>query len=339
MAEEKEIETLGEKFKELQEEAIKEDKTDTKTELSEQDLSQIIDTLNEYYPGLGMEDIAALLNLPDESFKLLLPSVIMELEKSFRDPATSMALAAGMHDVGLSKNDFLQFLPLVLPKIEEQLNGKLSDEKVNGLKQILITFTNGLAKVANPNDDVISIPFEKCDERATTPTYAHITDAGMDVYALEDITIEPGQCVRIKTGLKFAIPTGYEIQVRPKSGLTTKTHLRIPNSPGTIDAGFRDELEIIIENTEPAIRKINARYVQKGFFKKRVVMEIDSIEYGQSYTIGAGQKFCQLVPSKLTQCGLVEIDHVNEIGEDRGGGFGSTDNVPAPKGEDAATNE
>jgi dUTP pyrophosphatase len=71
----------------------------------------------------------------------------------------------------------------------------------------------------------------------------------MDVCAAEDADIFPGRTVLVPTGLKFAIPPGYEIQVRPRSGLSLRTALRIPNAPGTVDSGYREELGIIVTNT------------------------------------------------------------------------------------------
>ena len=87
---------------------------------------------------------------------------------------------------------------------------------------------------------------EKYREDAVIPTYAHEGDAGMDLYAAEDVIIAPGTSVLVPTGLKMAIPVGYEVQIRPRSGVSLKTALRIPNSPGTIDSGYRDEVNVIM---------------------------------------------------------------------------------------------
>ena len=89
---------------------------------------------------------------------------------------------------------------------------------------------------------------EKCREDAVIPTYAHEGDAGMDLYAAEDVIIAPGKSVLVPTGLKMAIPVGYEVQIRPRSGISLKTTLRIPNAPGTIDSGYRDEVNVIMYN-------------------------------------------------------------------------------------------
>jgi len=98
----------------------------------------------------------------------------------------------------------------------------------------------------------VDIKVEICRENIQLPEYANPGDAGIDIYAAEDVTINPGETKIIPTGLKVAIPTGYEIQVRPRSGLSAKTPLRVPNSPGTIDAGYRDEVGVILTNTSQA---------------------------------------------------------------------------------------
>ena len=92
------------------------------------------------------------------------------------------------------------------------------------------------------------IYIEKCREDAKLPSYAHDGDAGMDLYAAEDVIIEPGKSALVPVGIKMAIPYGYEVQIRPRSGVSLKTPLRIPNAPGTIDCGYRDEVNVIVYN-------------------------------------------------------------------------------------------
>lgn len=86
-------------------------------------------------------------------------------------------------------------------------------------------------------------------DNATVPTYAHTGDSGFDLYASEDAIIEPRHTVIVATGLAFGIPAGYEIQLRPRSGISAKHKLRIPNAPGTVDTGYRGEVGVIVENT------------------------------------------------------------------------------------------
>jgi dUTP pyrophosphatase len=95
----------------------------------------------------------------------------------------------------------------------------------------------------------IDVFVEICRDGVDIPQYSRPGDAGMDVCAAEETVIKPGETVIVPTGLKLAIPEGYEIQVRPRSGISLNTPLRIANSPGTIDSGYRDEMGIIIWNT------------------------------------------------------------------------------------------
>jgi dUTP pyrophosphatase len=82
-----------------------------------------------------------------------------------------------------------------------------------------------------------------------TPKYAHKGDAGFDLKANESVTLVPGETKLIDTGLKFQIPEGYEIQIRPRSGMSAKSKFRVANSPGTIDSNYTGLVKIIAENT------------------------------------------------------------------------------------------
>jgi dUTP pyrophosphatase len=161
--------------------------------------------------------------------------------------------------------------------------------------------------------DNINVYIEKCRENAKIPSYANEGDAGVDVCSTENVIINPGETKIIKTGLKFAIPKGYEIQVRPRSGISFKTPIRISNSPGTIDSGYRDELGIIITNTSETninnstVYKIDSKDNKKGVYK-----------------ICEGDRIAQLVLSKVPMMNFKVVDSVKSIGENRGGGFGST---------------
>jgi dUTP pyrophosphatase len=126
------------------------------------------------------------------------------------------------------------------------------------------------------------------------PAYATPGAAGMDVVAAEDLDLQPGQRHAVATGFKVAIPDGYEIQVRPRSGLALKHGVSVPNTPGTIDSDYRGELKIIM------------------------------INHGdQPFPIRRGERIAQLVPAAVTQASWNEVSELDET--DRGaGGFGST---------------
>ena len=95
----------------------------------------------------------------------------------------------------------------------------------------------------------LKIKLEKTDANVPTPKYAHKGDSGFDLAANESVTLSPGETKLIGTGLKFGIPEGYEIQVRPRSGMSLKSSFRVVNSPGTIDSTFESEVKIIAQNT------------------------------------------------------------------------------------------
>ena len=122
---------------------------------------------------------------------------------------------------------------------------------------------------------------------ATIPTYAHPEDAGLDIFAVEPQEILPGETQLIKTGIAIALPSGYEAQIRPRSGLALKHSISVLNSPGTIDAGYRGEIGIILINhgkkTFKVVPKMKvAQMVVTSFIRAKViaVKELDSTSRG-----------------------------------------------------------
>lgn len=158
----------------------------------------------------------------------------------------------------------------------------------------------------------VEIAVEKCRKTARIPQYARAGDAGMDVFAAEDISIAPGETVVVPTGLKLAIPIGYEIQVRPRSGISLKTPLRISNSPGTIDSGYRDEVGIIITNTSDRNDNLGIHTIN------------DKGNLSGTYIIRTGDRIAQIVLQLVPKIKFVAVESVEAIGQNRGGGFGST---------------
>jgi len=160
----------------------------------------------------------------------------------------------------------------------------------------------------------VEIPIEICREGAVIPQYQNLWDAGMDVCAAEDIRIGAGETVIVPTGLKFAIPEGYEIQVRPRSGITLRTPLRVSNSPGTIDSGYRDELGIIITNTSDVCSSTDGECYTLNSKGNRM----------GTYQIFKGDRIAQLVLQEVPRMKFKIVRSVADIGQNRGGGFGST---------------
>lgn len=126
------------------------------------------------------------------------------------------------------------------------------------------------------------------------PGYATSGAAGMDVVSAETITLKPGMRHAIATGLAVAIPDGYEIQVRPRSGLALKHGISVPNTPGTIDSDYRGELKIILINHSQ-----------------------------DDFPIRRGDRIAQLVLARVTQAAWEEVDELEETARGAGG-FGST---------------
>lgn len=126
------------------------------------------------------------------------------------------------------------------------------------------------------------------------PAYATSGAAGMDVVAAEDLILPPGGRHAVATGFALAIPAGYEVQVRPRSGLALKHGITCLNAPGTIDCDYRGEVKVILANLGDT-----------------------------PFAIARGERIAQLVPAPVQHATLEPVDTLDET--DRGeGGFGST---------------
>jgi dUTP pyrophosphatase len=140
------------------------------------------------------------------------------------------------------------------------------------------------------------------NEDLPLPDYATDGAAGMDVVAAEDVAIAPGGRHAVATGLALAIPPGYEIQVRPRSGLALRHGVTIPNTPGTIDSDYRGEMKVIL------------------------------INHGDTtFVVQRGDRIAQLVLAPVTRASWLEVEEldVTTRGE---GGFGSTGGLSALPG-------
>ena len=155
--------------------------------------------------------------------------------------------------------------------------------------------------------NMIKVDVEKTNSAVETPIYQTTGSAGCDVKAYlpdGDVSIYPGQTKLIPTGLKFSIPEGFEMQIRPRSGLSLKTKLRIANTPGTLDSDYRGELGIIMENIA---NPTNASRMSGS----------------SNIVIKNGERIAQLVFAPVVQAEFELKDSLD--GTERGsGGFGST---------------
>lgn len=134
------------------------------------------------------------------------------------------------------------------------------------------------------------------------PAYATAGAAGMDVVSAEDIDLAPGARHAVATGLAMAIPDGFEIQVRPRSGLALKHGVTVPNTPGTIDSDYRGELKVIMINLG-----------------------------AETFSIRRGDRVAQLVLAPVTQASWLEVETLDDTARGTGG-FGSTGGLAALPG-------
>jgi dUTP pyrophosphatase len=137
------------------------------------------------------------------------------------------------------------------------------------------------------------LPVVRLDPDLPLPAYAHPGDAGLDLHARTSAVVAPGGGrAMVPTGVAVAIPPGYAGFVLPRSGLAARHGVTIVNAPGLIDAGYRDEIQVLLLNTDPAL----------------------------PYEVHRGDRIAQLVVQPVESCRLVECEVLDGVG--RGGGFG-----------------
>ena len=165
-----------------------------------------------------------------------------------------------------------------LEAFKEELEQNIPRELVAGKEKLIVVGINLLTK------------------EAKTPTRAREGDACWDIYSIQSMNISPSRTAHIRTGISLEIPAGYMVEIRPRSGLAFKNSVTVQNSPGTIDAGFKYEIYIILHN-----HNVNIPFMVK-----------------------MGDRIAQMRLVKLDDMELKE--NVKYTVPDRGGGFGSTGN-------------
>lgn len=177
---------------------------------------------------------------------------------------------------------------------------KLTDNKKEMYRKVLEIVNHIYDKALEDyTRETVNIAVELCKLDAKLPTYAHSYDAGFDIYLPEDFTIKAHEYGKIApTGLKMAIPSGYELQIRPRSGNSVKTTLRIANAPGTIDCGYCNEIGVICDNVGD-----------------------EDLEFKKGDRIAQG--VLALSPKGIFN----QVEDIMKVaGANRGGGYGSTGN-------------
>lgn len=141
----------------------------------------------------------------------------------------------------------------------------------------------------------VDVSITRLDAGVPLPTYAHPGDAGADLVATVDVRLEPGQRVLVPTGIAVAIPEGYVALVHPRSGLAARHGVTVVNAPGTVDAGYRGEISVLLVNLDPA----------------------------EPVELRRGDRIAQLVLQRVEHARFVEVDSLPA--SVRGsGGYGST---------------
>lgn len=190
------------------------------------------------------------------------------------------------------------------------------------------------------------------------PQYTSMHAAGCDLYATRDMAIRPGETKIMPLDFTMAIDDEFEAQIRPRSGLSLKTELRIPNGPGTIDSDYRDTVGVILQNTynianlpyqiaaNPQIledicanyrevslseyldgqgRRMSPEAAALHVVGEKIYIDANGNPYGTIY-IKKGERIAQMVFCKYQRANFILHPNPREIGADRGGGFGHTGN-------------
>ena len=146
----------------------------------------------------------------------------------------------------------------------------------------------------------VRLKIRRLDPGLPLPGYAHAGDAGADLHAARDVTLEPGERALVPTGVALAIPEGYVGLVHPRSGLAARHGISIVNAPGTVDAGYRGEVLVNLVNLDPR----------------------------ESFTVRRGDRIAQLLLQQVALVAFEEVDSLpdtsrGETGHGASGGFGA----------------
>ena len=257
--------------------------------------------------------LQSIIEMPDDQLSIFGPLFLEEMQKSFMDPDLQITLAASLNAQGIKFEDFAESYKQAMYEIVNNDQLGLSEAKKDFFINLLSLLLTAMSETQLITKKIIGVPTE-VGENGKLPSYAHAGDAGLDLFAADSYDIGPGEQVMVKTDVKVALPNGYAFLIQPRSGLSSKTKLRICNTPGLIDSGYRGEICILMENTEAKIKDLEIN--QYG--------AATGVLYGKSYHIEKGDKIAQmrLVEAPAAIMNLVDkIPNDTERGE---GGFGST---------------
>lgn len=244
-----------------------------------------------------LAQFVAIMELPDDMFDAIYDKTKIQMSQIFSDPINQQNLRMQLR---MNPVDDLQALKDELPDFINEITDDetLSDKKRDLIKTIFEGAMDVIADlVEGGGREFIPVKVTKLSPDAILPKYAHATDAGADIFALEETVIKAGETKLVKTGIAIAVPAGYMVNICPRSGLSLKTGLRVANSWGIVDSDYRGEVCVIISNTG-----------------------------NEDYTINEGDKIAQMLINPTPRIKWQEVPTVEDLGEtSRGnGGFGST---------------
>lgn len=170
--------------------------------------------------------------------------------------------------------------------------------------------------------EIIKVGFKRLNDNAIIPTKAYPTDSGFDLYASEDVIIEPGETIKVPTGIAVELPPGYELQVRPRSGITLRTKLRV--QLGTVDSNYRGEIGVIVDNIAPEdLDGMPCEYFALSI-ENKPLPEYKSNFIEGTYIIRKGDRIAQLVIQPIPSVKAYEVKGELSKTERGDRGFGST---------------
>lgn len=252
--------------------------------------------------------IQELFSLDDEFLVNQLPAMMMEVEKNLTGPKAMQAMDEAIKAAeleGISIEEFIHsveyskqaMFELFLELKEQYSDSEMRLETLDMLYSLLENYFNTfLLRMASR--DTVNMAVELTGINAKIPTYAHPGDQGADIYAAETVEMPPYTYGKaISTGIKMMIPEGWVVSIRPRSGLSKNTTLRISNSPATIDQQYRGEIKVLMDNIGPS-----------------------------PITINAGDRIAQMVLERNYQMNFHQVDSISEATERGSGGFGSSGN-------------
>ena len=274
--------------------------TNNKIKMAQKGGTNVPNPMNDLLKASQEHDFAGIISsimaMEDTDFENIEPSLKASFEKTFNSPAYTNHVKQQLSF--MTELDYKKEKAGYDGMVEAINELDMSETKKSFLKYLFDNSYRSMLMYYEDPSEHIQVTYRKLTPDALIPTYAHKGDAGADIYALvnDHITIPPGGTALIPTGIALKIPGGYEAQVRPRSGMSLKTKIRVSNAPGTIDSNYRGEIGVILDN------RGNAPYI-----------------------VQKGDKIAQLVFNKVPTAdfieGEVDTEEINTRGEN---GFGST---------------